>query len=121
MVFFSNDSAGNRAEIAEGAIRILPDVAGANPADTRTYNERLLASLRLLAQGKALDDVTIYKIGTREVTTMLSSSSLSRTAGPSVPKVRPGTYRPAPFVKRTIPRSRGRSMATDPTAAGQKT
>ncbi len=36
----------------------------ANP----TYNERLLAQIRALLLGKLLDDVAMYKIGTRELT-----------------------------------------------------
>ncbi len=36
----------------------------ANP----TYNERLLAQVRALLLGKMLDDVAMYKIGTRELT-----------------------------------------------------
>ena len=36
--------------------------------DTRTYNRKLLDQVRALLVGKALDDVSMYKIGTRELT-----------------------------------------------------
>ncbi len=36
--------------------------------DARTYNRKLLDQVRALLMGKALDDVAMYKIGTRELT-----------------------------------------------------
>jgi len=36
--------------------------------DARTYNRKLLDQIRALLQGKALDDVAMYKIGGRELT-----------------------------------------------------
>jgi len=36
--------------------------------DVRTYNRRLLDQIRALLAGKAMDDVAMYKIGTRELT-----------------------------------------------------
>ena len=36
--------------------------------DTRTYNRKLLDQVRAMLLGKTLDDVAMYKIGTRELT-----------------------------------------------------
>ena len=40
------------------------------PSTPRSENERLLANVKCLLQGKALDDAIMYKIGTRELTKM---------------------------------------------------
>lgn len=69
-VAFSLDSSGNRCELAQGKIRVEPDPGGTNPADPRTYNEKVLAQIRCVIAGTALDDVQMYKIGGREVTKM---------------------------------------------------
>ncbi len=69
-VLFGVDSAGNRSELAQGVLRVDPDPAGTNPADPRSYNVKLLASIRCLLNGKALDDTIMYKIGGRELTKM---------------------------------------------------
>lgn len=69
-VLFAVDTDGNRAELAQGKIRIDPDPAGANPADPRTRDEKLLEQIRCLLEGKAQDDVQMYKIGGRELTKM---------------------------------------------------
>lgn len=69
-VCFAIDGLGNRSEIAQGKIRIDPDVNGATAVDPRSDNERLLANIQALLQGKALDDAAMYKIGTRELTKM---------------------------------------------------
>ncbi len=67
-VTFAIDSSGQRTEVAQGEVRIDPDPAGTTPADTRSYNSRMLDQIRALRAGKALDDVQIYKIGGRELT-----------------------------------------------------
>lgn len=69
-VLFGLDSAGDRSQISAGVIRIDADPAGTNPVDPRTDNEKLLANIKNLIQGKALDDVSMYKIGTRELEKM---------------------------------------------------
>ena len=51
----------NRTELAQGVLRVDPDSAGTNPVDTRSLNERMLAQIESLLQGKALDDVAMYK------------------------------------------------------------
>jgi hypothetical protein len=61
---------GRRDELAQGEIRIEPDPLATVPADPRSRNERLLASIRLVLDGKALDDTQMYKIGNRELTKM---------------------------------------------------
>ena len=76
-VCFSVDANGNRDELAQGKIIVQPDPAGTNPADPRTQNEILLANIKALQQGKSLDDVTMYKIGERELTKMSISDLLS--------------------------------------------
>lgn len=67
-VAFSLDSAGDRDELSQGQIKIQPDPAGTNPSDPRSRNQRILANLQALMEGKSLDDVTMYKIGGRELT-----------------------------------------------------
>ncbi len=67
-VCFAVDVSGNRTELGIGKLLVDPDVGGATPADPRTQNERILANLKCLLAGKALDDVSMYKIGTRELT-----------------------------------------------------
>lgn len=67
-IAFAVDTGSNRSELAQGEIRITPDPAGTLPADPRSYNRRLLDQLRAVLQGKALDDVAMYKIGQRELT-----------------------------------------------------
>jgi hypothetical protein len=69
-VLFALDSAGDRSQISSGVIYIAADPAGAAPIDPRTDNEKLLANIKNLLQGKALDDVSMYKIGTRELEKM---------------------------------------------------
>jgi hypothetical protein len=69
-VAFFTDTNGNRAELAQGVVRILPNVAGAAPVDPRSANEKLLGAIKCLLQGKALDDAQMYKIGGRELTKM---------------------------------------------------
>ncbi len=70
-VCFAFDLNGNRSELGIGKLIVDPDVGGATPADPRTQNEKLLANIKCLLQGKALDDVSMYKIGTRELTKMM--------------------------------------------------
>ena len=67
-VAFSFDGDGNRDQVASGSVLILPDPAGATPIDPRSYNERMLAQIRAVLREAALDDVAMYKIGTRELT-----------------------------------------------------
>jgi hypothetical protein len=68
-VLFAVDSSSNRTEVSQGKIRILPDVQGSSqPVDPRSYNEKVLASIRAVIAGTALDDVMMYKIGGRELT-----------------------------------------------------
>lgn len=69
-VCFSTDASGNRTEFAIGTVTVLPDPGGATPVDPRTQNERILANIKCVLQGKSLDDVVMYKIGTREITKM---------------------------------------------------
>ena len=66
-VLFAFDGT-NRTELAQGVLRVDPDPAGTNPIDTRSLNERMLAQIKALLSGKALDDVAMYKIGSRELT-----------------------------------------------------
>ena len=67
-VLFSLDAQGDRQQIAEGEVRIDPDPLALAPADPRSPNEQLLAAIRTLLQGKALDDAQMYKVGNRELT-----------------------------------------------------
>ena len=67
-VVFGIDPSGQRTELTQGELRIDPDPAGVTPADTRSYNRRMLDQIRALRAGKALDDVQMYKIGGRELT-----------------------------------------------------
>ena len=67
-MLFAFDLTGQRTQIASGTLRILPDPNGAVPADPRTYNQRMLDQIRAVLAGNALDDVQMYKIGTRELT-----------------------------------------------------
>lgn len=69
-VAFAQFAGGNRQQLAQGEMRILPDPAGLNPIDPRSDNQKLLAAIRCLLQGKALDDAIMYKIGERELTRM---------------------------------------------------
>ena len=69
-VLFSLDTAGNRAELAQGKIRVQPDPAAQLPADPRSRSERILANIRCVLQGRSLSDAQMYKIGTRELTKM---------------------------------------------------
>ncbi len=69
-VCFAVDSSGNRTELGIGKLLVDPDVGGAAPVDPRSNNEKLLGNVKCLLQGKALDDVIMYKIGTRELTKM---------------------------------------------------
>jgi len=69
-VCFGVDADAQRFELAQGQIRIEPNPAGTSPVDPRTYNERLLGSIRKLLEGAALDDAVMYKIGNRELTKM---------------------------------------------------
>lgn len=62
------DADGKRTTLATGATIVDPDLAGDTPIDPRSYNEKMLAQIRALLQGKMLDDVAMYKIGTRELT-----------------------------------------------------
>ena len=65
---FSLDGSGNRAQIAEGTTIILPDPAGPTPVDPRSPNQRMYDAIGAMLQGKALDDVAMYKINNRELT-----------------------------------------------------
>jgi len=67
-VCFALDASSNRIQLAQGQTRISPDPAGANPADPRTYNQRLLDAIRCLIEGRTQDDIAMYKIGGREIT-----------------------------------------------------
>ena len=67
-VCFATDTSSQRTEIAQGKIRILPDVGGDAPVDPRSCNQKVLDSIRQVIAGNALDDVMIYKIGGRELT-----------------------------------------------------
>jgi hypothetical protein len=78
-VAFSLDGSGNRNELALGQIVILPDVA-AGPVDPRSYNERVLGNLRALIEGKSLDDVFMYKIGSRELTKLSHKELMTQEA-----------------------------------------
>ena len=69
-VLLAVDVSGNRTELAQGKMTVQPDLAGATPADPRSPNEKLLANIKALIDGKALDDVAMYKIGSRELTKM---------------------------------------------------
>lgn len=69
-VLFAVDASSNRTQLAQGRILVQPDPAGASPVDTRTRDERILANIRALLEGKFLDDVSMYKIGGRELTKM---------------------------------------------------
>ena len=62
------DSTGSRTTLAQGSTVIEPDPTGAVVADPRSYNRRMLDQIRAVRQGKALDDVSMYKIGGRELT-----------------------------------------------------
>ena len=67
-VAFSVDPQGNRRELVQGKVTLLADVAGANPVDDRSYNQKCLDSIKVVISGALLDDTMIYKIGTRELT-----------------------------------------------------
>lgn len=70
-VAFSVDLQGNRTEVTQGQVDLLPDVvgtAGSAPVDDRSYNQKALDSIRAVILGAMLDDTMIYKIGTRELT-----------------------------------------------------
>lgn len=69
-VCFAFDLSGNRTELGIGKLLVDPDVGGATPVDPRSNNEKLLGNVKCLLQNKALDDVSMYKIGTRELTKM---------------------------------------------------
>jgi len=69
-VLFAVDSSNNRTELAQGEITIVADPNGALPADPRTDNEKLLHQVKCLLNGKAENDVQMYKIGQRELTKM---------------------------------------------------
>jgi hypothetical protein len=69
-ILFAVDTDGNRDQLAQGKIRIEADPAGTNPADPRTRDEKLLHQVQCLLEGKAQDDVQMYKIGGRELTKM---------------------------------------------------
>jgi len=64
---FSVDASSNREQIATGRIRIEANVAIA-PIDNRSRNQRMLDAIESVLEGAALDDVSMYKIGGREVT-----------------------------------------------------
>lgn len=67
-VAFSADADGNRDELAQGQIRILPDPTGTTPVDPRSHNERMLDQIKAVLLNNAMDDVAMYKIGGRELT-----------------------------------------------------
>ena len=67
-VAFTVDTSGNREQLALGAVQLLPDPAGATVADTRSYHQRCLDSIRACIAGAVMDDTMMYKIGTRELT-----------------------------------------------------
>jgi hypothetical protein len=68
---FLTDSSGNRHPIAEGHVKILPDVAGsANPIDPRTDNEKTLWAVNQLIKGRAVADVNMYEIAGRKLAKM---------------------------------------------------
>jgi hypothetical protein len=65
---FATDTGGARSTLAEGVIRVLPDPAGKVPVDPRSYNERMLDAIRNVLAENITDDVSMYKIGGRELT-----------------------------------------------------
>lgn len=68
---FLTDSSGNRHPIAEGHVKILPDVAGStNPIDPRTDNERTLWAVNQLIKGRSVADVNMYEIAGRKLAKM---------------------------------------------------
>jgi hypothetical protein len=69
-LLFQVDSNGNRDQLAEGEIYIEADPAGTAIPDPRSYNQKLLDSIRCVLAGAVSTDVTMYKIGGREVTKM---------------------------------------------------
>jgi hypothetical protein len=69
-LLFQVDASGNRDQLAEGEIYIEADPAGTAVPDPRSYNQKLLDSIRQVLAGAVTSDVTMYKIGGREVTKM---------------------------------------------------
>jgi len=62
---------GNRTQIAQGAIKILPDLAGSvSPIDPRTQNEITLWAINQLIAGRSVTDVQMYEIGGRKLAKM---------------------------------------------------
>jgi len=67
-IAFSVDPSSNRDELAQGVIYIQPNPTASTIPDPRSMNVQILGQITALIAGKALDDVAMYKIGTRELT-----------------------------------------------------
>lgn len=79
-VAFAVDGDGDRTQLAQGVIKILPDVAGDAAVDPRSFNQKVLDSIRAVIAGNALDDVAMYKIGGRELTKIPRETLLKQEA-----------------------------------------
>lgn len=72
-ICYVTDQSGNRTTIAQGRVRILPNIVDAtSPVDPRSANEKLLAAINLLISGRATNaqDIQEYEIQGRRVARM---------------------------------------------------
>lgn len=72
-ICYVTDASGNRTTIAQGRVKILPNIVDAtSPVDPRSQNEKLLAAINLIISGRATNasDIQEYEIQGRRILRM---------------------------------------------------